>query len=60
MTFIYRLERENGTPADPLVLQRAVPTWHAWRNDPAWPGPNPACDRDPIADEMSVLVVRPA
>jgi hypothetical protein len=59
MTFIYRLERENGTPADPLVLHGRTDVARR-RHDPAWPGLNPACDRDPIADEGSVLVVRPA
>jgi hypothetical protein len=27
--FAYRLEHEDGTPADPPVLHTAVPTWHA-------------------------------
>jgi hypothetical protein len=25
--FLYRLEREDGTPADPPTLQAAVPNW---------------------------------
>lgn len=29
MSFTYRLEQEDGTPADPPVLRTAVPTWHA-------------------------------
>jgi hypothetical protein len=28
MAFTYRLEKEDGTPADPPVLHTAVPTWH--------------------------------
>jgi hypothetical protein len=27
MAFTFRLERENGTPADPPVLHTAVPNW---------------------------------
>ena len=27
MAFTYRLEKEDGTPADPPVLHTAVPTW---------------------------------
>ena len=27
MAFMYRLEREDGTPADPPTLRAAVPTW---------------------------------
>jgi hypothetical protein len=27
MAFIYKLEREDGTPADPPVLHTAVPNW---------------------------------
>jgi hypothetical protein len=29
MAFTYRLEQEDGTPADPPVLHTAVPTWQA-------------------------------
>jgi hypothetical protein len=29
MAFTYRLEKEDGTPADPPTLHTAVPTWHA-------------------------------
>jgi hypothetical protein len=28
MAFTYRLEQEDGTPADPFVLHTAVPTWN--------------------------------
>ena|SRR5918995_4700978 len=27
MAFLYRLEREDGTPADPPTLRTAVPVW---------------------------------
>jgi hypothetical protein len=29
MAFTFRLEQEDGTPADPPVLHTAVPTWNA-------------------------------
>jgi hypothetical protein len=29
MAFKYRLEREDGTPADPPTLKAAVPDWRA-------------------------------
>ena len=29
MAFQFRLERKDGTPADPPVLHTAVPTWQA-------------------------------
>jgi hypothetical protein len=29
MAFTYRLEKEDGTPADPPVLHTAVPMWQA-------------------------------
>jgi hypothetical protein len=29
MAFTYRLEREDGTPADPPTLKAAVPDWRA-------------------------------
>jgi hypothetical protein len=28
-TFAFKLEREDGTPADPPTLQAAVPNWRA-------------------------------
>jgi hypothetical protein len=28
-SFAFRLEREDGTPADPPTLQAAVPNWSA-------------------------------
>jgi hypothetical protein len=29
MAFAFRLEHEDGTPADPATLQAAVPNWRA-------------------------------
>jgi hypothetical protein len=29
MAFMFKLEREDGTPADPPTLKAAVPDWHA-------------------------------
>jgi hypothetical protein len=29
MAFIYRLELEDGTPADPPILNTAAPNWRA-------------------------------
>jgi hypothetical protein len=29
MAFTYKLEREDGTPANPPVFHTAVPTWQA-------------------------------
>ena len=29
MAFTFKLEQEDGTPADPPVLQTAVPNWSA-------------------------------
>ena len=36
--FDFRLENEDGTPADPPVLHTAVPNWQACDTDPAWRG----------------------
>lgn len=29
MAFLYRLEDEDGSPADPPILNTAVPNWNA-------------------------------
>jgi hypothetical protein len=34
--FTYRLEHDDGTPADPPTLASAVPNWRARRHDPSW------------------------
>jgi hypothetical protein len=62
MTFTYRLEKEDGTPADPRVLHTAVTTWNPGDTIPLGrdrtlrvveirPGGDPA--------EDAVLVVEP-
>ena len=61
MAFTYRLENEDGTPADPPVLHTAVPTWRAGDTSPL------GADRTlrvietrfERADEDPVLVVKP-
>jgi len=35
MAFTFKLEHEDGTPADPPVLHPAVPNWERRRHDPA-------------------------
>lgn len=61
--FTFRLEQEDGTPADPPVLQTAVPTWQAGDAIPLGRGRilrviEVLPSRDP--DGEPVLVVRPA
>jgi len=62
MAFTYRLETEDGTPADPPVLHTAVPTWHAGDTIPLGAGRMLRVieTRFGSADEDPVLVVRPA
>jgi hypothetical protein len=38
MAFTYRLEQEDGTPADPPTFRTAVPTWRAGDTVPLSPG----------------------
>ena len=33
MAFTYKLEHEDGTPADPPTFRTAVPTWNAGEGD---------------------------
>jgi hypothetical protein len=63
MAFIFKLEQEDGTPADPPRLDTAVPNWSAGDTIPLGRDrilrvidTRPA--REP--DEDSVLVVEPA
>jgi hypothetical protein len=35
MAFTYKLEDEDGQPADPPRFRTAVPTWQPGDNDPA-------------------------
>jgi hypothetical protein len=57
MAFTYRLEREDGTPADPPTLDTAAPTWRVGDIIPlgrdrrlrvieTWPGAG--TDDDPV------------
>jgi hypothetical protein len=61
MTFTFKLEREDGTPADPPVLRTAVPNWsvgdtiHRGPEKAALPVTRTRIDPD---DQELVLVVR--
>jgi hypothetical protein len=57
MAFIFKLVLEDGTPADPPMLDTAVPTWRAGDTIPlgrdeslrvieTWPGEEP--DGEPV------------
>ena len=58
MAFMFRLEHEDGTPADPSTLTSAVPDWHAGDAIPLG-GRTPVviAIRDDDADQPPVLVV---
>jgi hypothetical protein len=63
MAFLFRLEHEDGTPADPPRFHTAVPTWNPGDTIPLGRdrflhviGTRPG--REP--DEDPVLVVKPA
>jgi len=62
MAFMFKLEYEDGTPADPPVLHTAVPNWSVGDTIP--PGRDRALRvveiRSSAADENPVLVVEPA
>jgi hypothetical protein len=63
MAFTYKLENEDGTPADPPVFRTAVPTWQPGDTIPLGAGRTlrvieARAGRD--ADEDPVLVVEPA
>jgi hypothetical protein len=61
VAFLFRLEREDGTPADPPTLQAARPDWKA--GDSIYFGRKtlrPVDVRDPDADRAGILVVRDA
>jgi hypothetical protein len=49
VAFIFKLELEDGTPADPLILDTAVPNWRP--GDTITLGPSRS---------LSVVEVRPA
>jgi hypothetical protein len=44
MAFTFKLEHEDGTPADMPTLSTAVPNWQGGRHDPARPGQDTARD----------------
>jgi hypothetical protein len=60
--FTFRLELEDGTPADPPTFRTAVPTWRPGDTIPLGPGRTlhviEIRPREP--DENPVLVVKPA
>jgi hypothetical protein len=58
--FAYKLEHEDGTPADPPVLHTAVPTWHAGDTIPLGADRTLRVIEARFADEKPVLVVKPA
>ena len=62
MAFMFRLEHVDGTPADPPVLQTAVPNWSAGDTIPlsAEKTLRVVDVRSSTADENPVLVVEPA
>jgi len=55
--FTYRLEKEDGTPADPPVLHTAVPTWRVGDTIPLGAGMALRIIETRFADEEPVLVV---
>jgi hypothetical protein len=56
--FVYRLELEDGTPADPPTLRTAVPTWRRGDTIPLGGKTLRVVDvRDKNADQAPVLVV---
>jgi hypothetical protein len=61
MAFLFKLEREDGTPADPPTLRAAVPTWNAGDTIPL--GRDRTLRvvevRPAERDEEPVLVVKP-
>ena len=58
-TFAYRLERQDGTPAEPPVLHTAVPTWDVGDTIPLGAGKSLRVieTRFASADDEPVLVV---
>jgi hypothetical protein len=62
MAFTYRLEREDGTPADPPTLKAAVPDWRAGNTIALGPGRivrviETRVEEGSDGDPVSVLVV---
>jgi hypothetical protein len=57
--FAYKLERADGTPADPPVLHTAVPNWQPGDTIPLRAGRMLRVIETRFADEEPVLVVEP-
>jgi hypothetical protein len=59
MAFTFKLEHEDGTPADPPTLQTAVPNWQAGDTIPLGADKmlRVVAIRDDDADQAPVLVV---
>jgi hypothetical protein len=60
MAFTFKLEHEDGTPADPPVLHTAVPNWSAGDMIPLGADKTLRVVETRLADEDPVLVVKPA
>ena len=59
MAFTFKLEHEDGTPADPPVLHTAVPNWSAGDTIPLSAERMLRVIETRLDDEESVLVVEP-
>ena len=60
MAFTFRLEQEDGTPADPPVLHTAVPNWQAGDTIPLDTERTLRVVETKFAGDEPVLVVEPA
>jgi hypothetical protein len=61
MAFLFRLEDEDGTPADPPTFRTAVPNWRPGDTIPLGKRTLRVIDvRDDDADQTPVLVVEEA
>ncbi len=60
MAFTYRLEKEDGTPADPPALHTAVPTWSVGDTIPLSSEKALRVIETRLTSEDPVLVVEPA
>jgi hypothetical protein len=57
--FIFRLEHQDGTPAEPPVLHTAVPNWHEGDTIPLGADRMLRVTETRFEDEELVLVVEP-
>ena len=61
MAFMFRLEQEDGSPADPATLKTAVPDWRPGDTIPLGRRTlRVVAIRDDDADQAPVLVVEPS